>query len=142
MGQSHVNRRQRERPLRRHRRAVSRELAFVCDQMDLDPPASRRRELVEEAVWLASPWGFRGIDAVLPAERTDLIRAWMFHRLSRVVETPFEIQRMARSLAPAPDDDFCPGPLRIGDPTSAEVAAAHASRRRRRSPAVRRVPIE
>jgi len=142
MGQSHVNRRRRERPLRRHRRAVSRELAFVCDELDLDPPETQRRELVEEVVWLASPWAFHGIEAVLPAERTDLIRAWLFHRLARVVESPFEIQRMALSLAPAPDDDFRSGRFHWADPTSAEVARAHASRHRRRSTATRRVPIE
>lgn len=138
MGRSHVSRRRRERPLRRHRDAVAR-VRFVCDQLGVDPPPGERHELVEEVVWLASPWAFRGIDAVLPAERTDLIRAWLFHRLAGVVETPFEIQRMAASLAPAPGHEFSPGLHHWGDPTSADVVSAHASRHRRRARSTRQV---
>jgi hypothetical protein len=133
MGQSHVKRRRRERPLRRHRRAVARELQCECDQLGLDPSPQQRRELVEEVVWLASPWAFRGIDAVLPADRGDLIRAWLALRLVGAVETRTEIERMARGLAPAPDDDFRPGLRHWGDPTSDNVASAHASRHRRRA---------
>lgn len=135
MGQSHVKRRRRERPLRRHRRVVARELQCACDELGVDPSPQQRRDLVEEVVWLASPWAFRGIDAVLPADRRDLIRAWLALRLVGEVETTSEIERMARSLAPVPDKNFCAGLRHWGDPTSDDVASAHASRQRRRTPA-------
>lgn len=131
MGRSHVNRRRRERPLRHHRDAVDRELDLVCGELDVNPPPPVRRDLVDEVVRFASPWAFQGIDAVLPAERKDLIRAWLFYRLVGTVETPSDIRRMARSFAPAPDDDFRAGGFRFGDPTTAAVAGAHASRHRR-----------
>lgn len=133
MGQSHIKRRHRERPLRRHGRAVARELQCVCDQLGLDPPQRQRDELVDEAVGLANPWAFHGIDAVLPADRRDLIRDWLVLRLTGRVTTPSEIERMARRFAPVPDDSVRPGLRTWGDPRSAEVASAHASQRRRRA---------
>lgn len=133
MGQSHVKRRERERPLRRHRAPVARELQTVCTDLGLDPPPSERRKLIDEVVWLANPSAFRGIDAPIPAGRTDLMRAWFFHRLVGTVETTSDVERMARHLAPAPDDDFCPGSRWFGDPTSDAVRSAHASQHRRQA---------
>lgn len=106
----------------------------MCLAFGAVPSADRRKELVDEVVWLANPWAFAGIDAVIPSERTDLMRAWLALRLAGVIDTAADVQRAARSFAPSPDDDFCPGQHYFGDPTSANVAAAYASRRRRRAP--------
>jgi len=92
----------------------------------------RREALIDEVVRFADPWAFSGIDAVIPAERADLIRRWLTFRLLGVIDSPADVQRTARSFAPSPDDDFCPGRRHFGDPTSANVAAAYASRRRQR----------
>ena len=133
MGQSHVKRRKRERPLRRHRTVVARELDVVCADLGVNVEPDRKRDLIEEVVRLASPWAFSGIDAVIPAQRRDLVRLWLLHRLCGSVETPADVERMARRLAPAPDDDFCPGLRHFGDPTSAQVRSAHASQHRRQA---------
>jgi hypothetical protein len=133
VGQSHAKRRRRERPIKLHRRRAARELQAVCDALGECPSGERREAFVDEVVWLANPWAFSGIDAVIPAERSDLMRAWFSLRLVGVIDTPADVQRMARSFAPAPDDDFCPGQHYFGDPTSANVAAAYASRHRRRA---------
>ena len=133
MGRSHVKRRKRERPLRRYRTVVARELDLVCGDLRVDVEPDRKRDLIEEVVGLASPWAFSGIDAVIPAQRRDLVRVWLLHRLYGSVETPADVERMARHLAPTPDDDFCPGLRRIGDPTSDAVRSAHASRHRRQA---------
>ncbi len=105
----------------------------MCDDLGMAPSVEQRRALISEMVWLANPYAFSGIDAVIPARRTDLMRAWFFHRLTGVVETPAEVQRMARAFAPVPDDDVGLGLRCFGDPTSADVAAAYASRQRRRT---------
>jgi len=87
MGRSHVQRRRRERPLRLHQKAVEPECDRVCADLGLNLSEEARRELICEVVRLASPWAFDGIDAVLPAERRDLIRIWLRCRLSGLAQT-------------------------------------------------------
>lgn len=132
MGQAHVKRRQRQRPLRAYESVVSRELDRVSRDLGFAPPAPRRHALIEEAVGLASPYRFPGIDAVIPAERPDLLRAWLLLRITGLVESPQDIERAARQFAPAPDDDFRPRVRETGDPTSSQVLSAHVSRHPRR----------
>lgn len=133
MGKSHSKRRARERAIKLHRSRVERELSRVCSDLDREPSAEEQRVLVDEMMWFASPYAFKGIDAVVPAERPDLMRLWFLYRLAHVVETAAEVQRAVRRVAPSPDDDFRPGQRRLGDPGSAEVATAYASRQRRRA---------
>ncbi len=125
MGQSHAKRRRRERPIRRHRDVAAREFQDVCEKFGFDPSNERRRALIDEAVRMASPFAFSGIDAAIPAGRKDLMREWYFLRLSGLVEAPAEVERMARVFCPSPDDvERHAGRRRVGDPSSASVAAA------------------
>lgn len=133
VGKSQVESRRRERPIKRLRPRADRELQRVCDDLQVDPPVDERRDLMDEVIRFADPYAFKGIDAVIPAERPDLMRLWFLYRLAHIVETPAEVQRAVRRIAPSPDDDFRPGERRLGDPGSAEVAAAYASRQRRRA---------
>jgi len=128
MGQSHVKRRHRlHKPLKVLRAVASRELENVCEASGHTPDDHEHDLLVAEAVSLADPWAIAGVDAVLPADRLDLMRAWYVLRLSGVVVTEEEKLRAARSLAP------CPGPVRdYSDALAADVAAAYASQHRRK----------
>lgn len=134
MGRSHVQRRRREQqPLRRLRGSVRDQLDWACSVLEKSPDEAVQRGLIDEVVAAASPYVFHDRDAVIPAEREDLMRAYLLLRLLGVLGAQAEITGYLRRTAPAPDDGFCPGVRSWSDPTCAEVRAAYASRRRRQA---------
>lgn len=106
MGRSHVNRRQRERPLRELRAKAGREVDEFYDKHGGALAANERAELIDDLVRLADPWAYRGIDAPLPAHLCNLRRAWIALHHAGLIRTPANRERFARLLAPAPDYDY------------------------------------
>jgi hypothetical protein len=117
--------------LKLHGRAVVRIVDGVCAERAVDLTAPERRELGALIVSMANPHLFDGIDAAIPAERTDLVRLFAEAWLDGKIVTRPDLARFARQIAPAPDDDFCAGCRQYADPTSAAVRAAHMARHRR-----------
>ena len=69
--------------------------------------------LVAEALQLADPLTYAGMDAVIPAPRTDLAASWFRARLLREADSDADRRALARRIAPAPDFDP-PGQHRYG----------------------------
>lgn len=131
MGQSHVNRRRRNSPIKRHADAVGLILDQICCDRRVRLSDTRRAEIVKVTVAMANPFAFSGIDIAIPAGRTDLVREFLERYLDGKIVKRRDLERVARELAPLPDDHFCRGPRAFGDPTSEQVASAYASQHRR-----------
>jgi hypothetical protein len=110
---------------------VRRLLDEACTDIAIDLTDTQAHELVDEAVRFANPWAFDGLNTALPAGRHDLVRQWFRMRLDGTVKAIADIEVAARKIAPCPPDDGFRGGRRWADPTSDDVAAAHASQRRR-----------
>jgi hypothetical protein len=131
MGRSHVSKRHREKPLRRHRATCERLVAETCALLEEDPEA--HDWLADEVFRLADPWFMPGPDAPIPAHRHDLARKWIFVRMVGLASTAYDRARLAWDYAPTrPEDPGSGSRVHWGDPDYEEfLAAARALRRRR-----------
>lgn len=130
MGRSHTSRRDREKPLRRHRATCKRLVAETCALLDEAP--EDYGDLVEEVFRLADPWCMPGLDAPIPAHRHDLARRWIYSRMVGLAGTAHDRECLARHIAPThPEDPGHGSRLHWGDPDYGDFADAALSRRRR-----------
>jgi hypothetical protein len=132
MPKSYKNRRRRERPIRRVRTAARMDLEMVVSELDIELDAGVNRRLVDEAVALADPWTYSGLDAALPPERPDVRREFFRRRLAGEGNGPTALESLARELAPTPGSS--PPPLRScwGYPQISELEVMRAFRSWRR----------
>lgn len=87
--------------------------------------------IVNEVLEMADPERYPPMDAVIPAPRRDLARAWIKGRLEGRLDTEAQRQEFARTLAPIPDGKGPPLRLPVSLDSSGESVRKAAERRRK-----------
>lgn len=141
MANLHARNRRQERALPSLRAIARRDALDVCEQIGVTPSDKDLAALTTRLVGLSNPWIYSGVDAPIPAQRSDLRRRLTFLLLCGAVSGRAELERWARRNAPAPDgpNPTRPSRYRLGDPPRVTYNQAAAAWRHRRKRLARRL---
>ncbi len=125
---SQARRRKREAPIRELRALIAKRLESLCADLEFKPSQQDRARYVDDVLELTDPGRYRGIDAVVPAHRHDLIDLWLRLRINGVAEDAADREQLARQLAPVPGPEYNEAPR--NGPSYNQVLQAYRARHR------------